>query len=153
MKTLKIKSIELSNFMKFGSFKADFSDFTKISGMNAEGKSTIATAILWLLFNCDYDMHDNPAVRRTVDGKPVDDMDVSVTAVFDMDGNEVIATKTQKRKDGKDEISYNDDNSYEINSDTKTRTSFNEYFDILPKTDKIYVIQNAFLAMNTDDMR
>ena len=125
MKTLKIKSIELSNFMKFGSFKADFTDFTKISGMNAEGKSTIATAILWLLFNCDYDMHDNPAVRRTVDGKPVDDMDVSVTAVFDMDGKEVIATKTQKRKYGKDEISYKDDNSYEINGVPKTLTSFN----------------------------
>ena len=153
MKTLKIKSIELSNFMKFGSFKADFSDFTKISGMNAEGKSTIATAILWLLFNCDYDMHDNPAVRRTVDGKPVDDMDVSVTAVFDMDGKEVIATKTQKRKYGKDEISYKDDNSYEINGVPKTLTAFNEYFEIVPKTDKIYVIPNAFLTKKPDDMR
>ena len=153
MKTLKIKSIELLNFMKFGSFKTDFSDFTKISGMNAEGKSTIATAILWLLFNCDYDMHDNPAVRRTVGGKPVDDMDVSVTAAFDMDGKEVIATKTQKRKYGKDEISYKDDNSYEINGVPKTLTAFNEYFEIVPKTDKIYVIPNAFLAKKPDDMR
>ena len=153
MKTLKIKSIELSNFMKFGSFKADFADFTKISGMNAEGKSTIATAILWLLFNCDYDMHDNPAVRRTEDGKSVDDMDVSVTAVFDMDGKEVIATKTQKRKYGKDEISYKDDNSYEVNGVQKTLTAFNEYFEIVPKTDKIYVIPNAFLSKKPDDMR
>lgn len=153
MKTLKIKSIELLNFMKFGSFKTDFADFTKISGMNAEGKSTIATAVLWLLFNCDYDMHDNPAVRRTVGGKPVDDMDVSVTAAFDMDGKEVIATKTQKRKYGKDEISYKDDNSYEINSVPKTLTAFNEYFEIVPKTDKIYVIPNAFLTKKPDDMR
>ena len=38
MKTLKIKSIELLNFMKFGSFKTDFADFTKISGMNAESQ-------------------------------------------------------------------------------------------------------------------
>lgn len=153
MKTLKIKSIELSNFMKFGSFKADFTNFTKISGMNAEGKSTIATAILWLLYNCDYDMHDNPAVRRTVGGKPVDDMDVFVTAVFDMDGKEVVATKTQKRKYGKDEISYKDDNSYEINGVPKTLTAFNEYFEIVPKTDKIYVIPNAFLTKKSDDMR
>lgn len=153
MKTLKIKSIELSNFMKFGSFKADLTNFTKISGMNAEGKSTIATAILWLLFNCDYDMHDNPAVRRIVDGKSVDDMDVSVTVIFDTDGKEVIATKTQKRKYGKDEISYKDDNSYEVNGVPKTLTAFNEYFEIIPKTDKIYVIPNAFLTKKSDDMR
>lgn len=64
----------------------DFYAITKIMAKNGKGKSTIATAYLWCLFNCDYELKDNPVVRREIDGVSVDDMDTSVELTLDVDG-------------------------------------------------------------------
>lgn len=81
---MKIKLISLSveNFMCYASRTFDFYDITKIMAENGIGKSTIATAYLWCLFNCDYELRDNPVVRREVDGKSVDDMDTTLNIVI-----------------------------------------------------------------------
>lgn len=34
----------------------DFYAITKVMAKNGKGKSTIATAYLWCLFNCDYEL-------------------------------------------------------------------------------------------------
>ena len=131
----------------------DFSDFTKISAMNGIGKSTIANAYMWLFFNCDYELRDNQTVRREVDGKTIDDVDVSVTAVIDMDGNEITAKKVQKRTYSKDGTSYKDDNKYFINDVPKTLKDFNAYFEIDMNVWKMCTSVNAFLSQKPADMR
>lgn len=84
-----LKKVVLENFMCYAHAEFDFYAITKIMAKNGKGKSTIATAYLWCLFNCDYELEDNPVVRREVDGVPVDDMDTSVELTLDIDGKEI----------------------------------------------------------------
>jgi hypothetical protein len=131
----------------------DFFNRTVVAGRNGIGKSTTATAYTWLMFGCDYQLKDNPSVRRVVGGKSVDDMDVSVTAVLDIDGKEVTARKVQKRKYKKDGVGYSDDNTYFINEVPKTLKAFNEYFEIDMNLLKMCSSPGAFLNQKTADMR
>lgn len=148
-----LKKLIVDNFMAYPHAEFDFFNSTVVSGRNGIGKSTIATAYTWLMFGCDYQLKDNPAVRRVVDGKSVDDMDVSVTAVLDIDGKEVTARKVQKRKYKKDGVSYSDDNTYFINEVPKTLKAFNEYFEIDMNLLKMCSSPGAFLNQKTADMR
>ena len=153
MNVLSLKKLVLENFMCYALKEIDFSAITKISAMNGVGKSTIANAYMWLFFNCDYDLRDNQNVRREADRKTIDDVDVSVTAVIDMDGKEITAKKVQKRTYSKDGTSYKDDNKYFINDVPKTLKDFNAYFEIDMNVWKMCTSVNAFLSQKPADMR
>lgn len=148
-----LKEMALENFMMYAAKTFTFFDVTKIMAENGRGKSSIVNAYTWLMFNCDYELKDNPQIRRMVDGKTVDDTDVMVEAVFNINGKEVKAKKVQKRKYGKDGISYKDDNSYYINDVPKTMTAFNEYFDIDMSVLRICSNINAFISQKPAEMR
>lgn len=159
MERAVLKKVVLENFMCYAHAEFDFYAITKIMAKNGKGKSTIATAYLWCLFNCDYELKDNPVVRREVDGKSVDDMDTSVELTLDVDGKEITMKKVQKRtykeavKDGKIVTTVSDNNSYYINSVPKTLTAFNEYLGINMKMFKACSNINAFLSRKPDEMR
>ena len=156
---IKLLNMRVENFMCYASKDFDFYAITKLMAKNGVGKSTIATAYLWCLFNCDYELEDNPVVRREADGVSVDDMDVSVELVLDVDGKEITMKKVQKRtykeavKDGKIVTTVSDNNSYYINSVPKTLTAFNEYLGINMKMFKACSNINAFLSRKPDKMR
>lgn len=148
-----LKKAVLENFMCYTHAEFDFYDITKIIAKNGVGKSTIATAYLWCLFNCDYELKDNPVVRREVDGVSVDDMDVSVELVLDVDGKEITMKKVQKRTYSKDGSSYKDDNKYFVNDVPKTLKDFNAYLDIDMSVFKMCSNINAFLNQKPAEMR
>lgn len=147
---MKLTKMCLENFMKYENAEFDFSDVTKISGRNGAGKSSIATAYMWCLFDCDYNLKSNPAVRRVVDGVPVVG-DVSVTLDFiDVDGKETTARKVQKRseKDG----NVKDTNKYFVNDVPKTKKEFEERLGI-NATFKTCSNIDSFLNEKSDYMR
>lgn len=148
-----LKEIVLENFMCYAHAEFDFYAITKIMTKNGKGKSTIATAYLWCLFNCDYELKDNPAVRREVDGKSIDDMDTSVELTLDVDGKEITMKKVQKRTYSKDGSSYKDDNKYFINDVPKTLKDFNAYLDVDMNVFKMCSNINAFLNQKPAEMR
>lgn len=148
-----IKKVVLENFMCYAHAEFDFYAITKITAKNGKGKSTIATAYMWCLFNCDYELKDNPVVRREVDGKSVDDMDTSVELTLDVDGKEVAMKKVQKRTYSKDGSSYKDDNKYFINDVPKTLKDFNAYLDVDMNVFKMCSNVNAFLNQKPAEMR
>ena len=148
-----LKKAVLENFMCYAHAEFDFYSIAKIIAKNGIGKSTIATAYLWCLFNCDYELKDNPVVRREVDGVSVDDMDVSVELVLDVDGKEVTMKKAQKRTYSKDGSSYKDDNKYFVNDVPKTLKDFNTYLDIDMSVFKMCSNINAFLNQKPVEMR
>lgn len=152
MKTFLKKAV-LENFMCYASRTFDFYDITKIMAENGIGKSTIATAYLWCLFNCDYELRDNPVVRREVDGASVDDMDVSVELVLDVDGKEITMKKVQVRTYSKDGNGYKDDNAYFVNDVRKNLKDFNAYLDIDMSVFKMCSNINAFLNQKPAEMR
>ena len=149
MKKIRILKIVLENFMCYAHKEISFSEFTKIMAKNGEGKSTIATAYRWVLFNCDYSLKDNPVVRKN----GVNDADVSAELVFDVDGKEVSMRKVQKRTFKKDGISYADDNTYYINEVPKSLKDFNEYLEVEMETFKMCDNINAFLNQKPAEMR
>lgn len=148
-----LKRVVLENFMCYAHAEFDFYDITKIMAENGVGKSTIATAYLWCLFNCDYELKDNPVVRREVAGVSVDDMDVSVELTLDVDGKEVTMKKVQKRTYSKDGNSYKDDNKYFVNDVPKTLKDFNAYLGIDMSVFKMCSNINAFLNQKPAEMR
>lgn len=148
-----LKKAVLENFMCYASRTFDFYDITKIIAENGVGKSTIATAYLWCLFNCDYELKDNPVVRREVDGVSVDDMDVSVELTLDVDGKEITMKKVQKRTYSKDGSSYKDDNKYFVNDVPKTLKDFNAYLDVDMNVFKMCSNVNAFLDQKPAETR
>lgn len=150
---INLLKIIIENFMCYAHEEFNFFDLTKILAMNGKGKSGIATAYNWCLFNCDYELKDNPVVRREVGGKSVDDMDTSVEIVLNVDGKEVTMKKVQKRTYSKDGSSYKDDNKYFINDVPKTLKDFNAYLDIDMSVFKMCSNINAFLNQKTADMR
>ena len=152
MKTF-LKKVVLENFMCYAHAEFDFYSITKIIAENGIGKSTIAMAYLWCLFNCDYELKDNPVVRREVAGVPVDDMDVSVELVLDVDGKEITMKKVQKRTYSKDGSSHKDDNKYFVNDVPKTLKDFNAYLDIDMSVFKMFSNINAFLNQKPAEMR
>lgn len=153
MKRAVLKEVVLENFMCYAHAEFDFYAITKIMAKNGKGKSTIATAYMWCLFNCDYELKDNPVVRREVDGKSVDDMDTSVELTLDVDGKEVAMKKVQKRTYSKDGSSYKDDNKYFINDVPKTLKDFNAYLDVDMNVFKMCSNVNAFLNQKPAEMR
>lgn len=153
MERAVLKKVVLENFMCYAHAEFDFYAITKIMAKNGKGKSTIATAYLWCLFNCDYELKDNPVVRREIDGKSVDDMDTSVELTLDVDGKEVIMKKVQKRTYSKDGNSYKDDNKYFINDVPKALKDFNAYLDVDMNVFKMCSNVNAFLNQKPVEMR
>lgn len=153
MKRAILKKVVLENFMCYAHAEFDFYAITKIMAKNGKGKSTIATAYLWCLFNCDYELKDNPVVRREVGGKSVDDMDTSVELTLDVDGKEITMKKVQKRTYSKDGSSYKDDNKYFINDVPKTLKDFNTYLDVDMNVFKMCSNVNAFLNQKPAEMR
>lgn len=153
MERTVLKKVVLENFMCYAHAEFDFYAITKIMAKNGKGKSTIATAYLWCLFNCDYELKDNPVVRREIDGKFVDDMDTSVELTLDVDGKEITMKKVQKRTYSKDGSSYKDDNKYFINDVPKTLKDFNTYLDVDMNVFKMCSNVNAFLNQKPAEMR
>lgn len=151
---MKLLKMTLENFMAYASKTVEFGKRTTISGRNAAGKSSICNAYTWLLFNTDMDGNDNPDIRLEVDGKHVEDADVSVRAVFDMNGREVSLQKVQRRKyDKKDADKYADSNSYFINDVPKTLKEFNAFFDTEISTIRMCSNINAFLTKKDKEIR
>lgn len=153
MEKAVLKKVVLENFMCYAHAEFDFYAITKIMAKNGKGKSTIATAYLWCLFNCDYELKDNPVVRREIDGVSVDDMDTSVELTLDVDGKEITMKKVQVRTYGKDKTGYKDDNSYYINDVRKNLKDFNTYLDVDMNVFKMCSNVNAFLNQKPAEMR
>lgn len=153
MERAVLKKVILENFMCYAHAEFDFYTITKIMAKNGVGKSTIATAYLWCLFNCDYELKDNPVVRREVDGVSVDDMDTSVELTLDVDGKEITMKKVQVRTYNKDKTGYKDDNSYYINDVRKNLKDFNAYLDVDMNVFKMCSNVNAFLNQKPAEMR
>ena len=152
MDEIKILDIEMTNFMAYGYEKVSFNDLTRIIGRTGVGKSTIANAYMWLLFDCDYDLTPKPVVRREENGVPVDG-DVIVSATFDVDGKTVKMKKVQKRTHSKDGSSYKDDNKYFVNDVPKTAKDFKGYLGIDMDIVKMCCNINAFTAQKPAEMR
>ena len=93
-----LKKLHMENFKKTKDQTIDFGHITKISGQNAVGKSTVADAFMWCLFNKN-SLGEAKFQVRPLDafGNPIDHVDIKVVVTLDVDGREFELSKTQKQ--------------------------------------------------------
>lgn len=159
---MELKKINLSNFKKYRfdngkPFEKEFSSgVNEISGPNACGKTTLATAVFWTLMDSDFNLKKNPVVRHEVNGEPINDAPVEVELIFTDGDRDISFKKVQKRKINKDG-SYADSNTYFVNEVERTMRDFNAYAeDVFGCSIKILpmcLAINAFLQQKPDIMR
>lgn len=155
MKKIILKSLALVNFKGVRDFSIAFNDgITTVCGDNGTGKTTLYDAYLWLLFGKDSTGRSDGAngfnVKTTgEDGKPIYRLEHSVTAVLEVDGNEIklqrsLVEKWQKVNGTTDEV-MKDETQYFIN-DVRTGTKKEyqaEISEIIPE-DVFRMITNPY---------
>lgn len=153
MNNLKIISAYCENFKGFKQVRINFGErITRIQGANGAGKSTIASLIMWILFGIDYDLTNNPKVRREIGGVPINDIPVIGEITLLIDGTEVMAKKVQIRSVKKDG-SYADANTYSINGVEKTLRDYQAYFNFSFVDLLMCMNIGSFLSKKPTEMR
>lgn len=151
-----VKKLVLTDFKGFHNKEVEFGKYTKVSGQNGSGKTSIFTALAWLLLDRDAELSSNPAVLPN-DGR---ECNPAVTAICNIDGKELALTKMQKCKKSKpDENGISKKsltNTYLINEVPKTERDFKAYLEELEVDfDRLLFCIHplAFLRLKTAEMR
>ncbi len=156
-----IKRIHIENFKGCKDRVIEFSRKTSIKGINGSGKTTVADAVMWLLFGKDSTGSSSFDIRpKDEHGNDIDFVEIKVESVWDIDGRELTLVKTQKqkwvKKRGSEEQTFQgNENLYEINTIPKSEKEFKAYIDaIIPEEVFKFVSNtNAFLAQKPMDRR
>lgn len=98
-KQIILKSLNLRNFKGIKDLSINFDKNTNIYGENATGKTTIADAFTWLLF--DKDSQDRAAFEiKTLDinNNVIHGLEHEVSGVLNIDGRDTVLSKIYKEK-------------------------------------------------------
>lgn len=89
MSDVRLVSLDIKNFKGVSEFTLNLNgDGVSIYGDNATGKTTLMDAFMWLLFGKDsLNKTDFPIKHMDHDGEPAHYLEHSVSATFDIDGN------------------------------------------------------------------
>ena len=157
---LQIKSLSLKDFKGIKNSSFDFKKFKSIiSGENGTGKTTIATAWLWLIAGRDIELTANPEIFP-IDATEEGEYTPTVEADLIVDGKPLKIKKYQKRRyskpdeSGKRKATYT--NFYEINDCEKSERDFIAGLaERGIEADKMLLLSHVdtFLNMKPDDKR
>lgn len=165
MKTIIVKEIYAENFKRFKSQRIDFGDkVTAIFGQNYRGKSSVADAFSWVMFNKSSTGNTEGSQfrprRYDENGVNIDYVDVVVELVLLIDGDEVKIRKVQRqnwvRHKGDDYDSYEGDKTeYEWNDAPVTPTEHKKRVAAIISEDVFRMISNpaAFPSMDAKKQR
>ena len=146
-----IKSLYLENFkgVKSATYQFDGKNVSVI-GQNATGKTTIADSLWWLLFNKDSAGNEKFSIRPLdSDGKQIDNVEICVSAVLDIDGEEMELKKIQKQKWVKQRSSsittlQGNVNSYEVDGFPKSEKEYKERVAGISEEELFKILTNPF---------
>lgn len=160
---MKIKFLKLrvQNFKCYKDKVIEFGEKTLISGRNGVGKSTIADAVNWILFDKLADGTKADKIRpHDINGVNTDFIDIVAELDIEVDGKPINIVKTQKQKwtkpRGKTEQRFDGNyNEYIVNTIPKTETEFKKYFETIINEELFRFTSNAsaFLKLKTAERR
>ena len=156
-----LKKIHIQNFKGCKEREIDFGNRTAIKGINGSGKTTIADAVMWVLFGKDSSGASTFDIRpRDIFNNEIDFIEIKVETVWDVDGHELTLVKTQKqkwvKKRGSEEQTYEgNENLFEINTIPKAEKEFKAYIANIIDEDLFKFVSNtnAFMAQKPMDRR
>lgn len=159
---IKLMNITLNNFkgIKELVVKADGENIN-IYGANESGKTSVADAYYWLLFNKDSNNAADFGIKTLVDGKEQHGLEHTVTAEFLIDSKPVSLEKTYKeewkKKRGQTNAEFTGHKTtYKINEVPKNKTTFNEYINTIISDENLFrLVSDAyyFNSLKTDKKR
>lgn len=129
---IKLKKLSLENFKGITKFEIEPNGKNvRILGANRSGKTTLADAYNWLLFNKDSLDKAKFGIKPLKNGEE-QSLENTVEAVLDVDGREVTLKKTHKEKWTKKRGQSNKtltghETDYEINDVPKKKKEFEDY--------------------------
>lgn len=162
---IKIKSLFLENYKKFLEQKTfQFSDRTKISGKNKEGKTTLENAYMEILTGKQVDGTQPDGIRpHNENGEDLNRADVIREVVLDIDSKETTIRKITKQKWRKlhgqtEEVLDGNTVSYEIDGFSYAPKKFEEYMKGLADPEILLMCSNpnpflSVLKKSTADAR
>ena len=158
---LTLKSIRLENFKGIKELEVSFGEKSTIRGKNASGKTTIVDAFLWLLFNKNSVYSEKFDLRPLdSDGKFVDYVDITVSAVIDIDGKETELKKVQKQnwvkqRGSETAVFKGNVNSFEIDGFPKSEKEYKDFIASLMDENLFKILTNPlyFPSMKWKDQR
>ncbi len=158
---MKLIRIHIQNFKGCKDRSIDFGNRTAIKGQNGSGKTTIADAVMWVLFGKDSSGASSFDIRpKDAMGIDVDFVDIQVETVWDVDGRELTIVKTQRqnwvKKRGSEEKTFEGNvNLYEVNTIPKAEKEFKAYIEALVPEEVFKFVSNtnAFMAQKPIDRR
>lgn len=162
MKDIKIIRMSIRNFKGIRELDIDFDGKdTDILGRNATGKTSIKDAFNWLLFNKNSDGKTDFGIKPTgSDGEVIHNLETSVEATFDIEGDVKQFKKTLSevwtRKRGAAEATFTrNENGYYVNSVPKKKTEYAQEVGNLIDEDLFRMITDPlyFNLINWKDRR
>lgn len=148
---VSIKKLYINNFKGIKEKEICFNSASaEIIGCNATGKTTIADSLWWLLFNKDSAGNEKFSIRPLdSDGKQIDNVEICVSAVFDIDGEEMELKKVQKQKWVKQRSSsvttlQGNVNSYEVDGYPKSEKEYKECVAGISEEELFKILTNPF---------
>lgn len=140
MKRIQLKKLRIENFKGCRERTIDFGATTNIYGANASGKTTLADAWMWLLFDKDSSGATKFDIRPLDDsGKTIDNVEILAEAVMEIDGIMLTLQKVQKqnwvKKRGTDTVALQGNvNTYEVDGFPASEKEFKgKIADIVPE--------------------
>lgn len=158
---ITLKNLKISNFKGIKEKSIDFSSKTKILGRNGAGKSSIFDAMLWLLFGKDSSGSAKFNVRpQDENGVDIDNLVISVTGTFDINGKETVIEKTQSQKWVKErgaevKTFKGNENKYIVNTIPKSEKEFKAWLNEIVSEDVFKFVSNlnAFMSQDAKERR
>jgi len=99
MKNIIFQKLDIINFKGIEKRSINFDMKTALRGVNGVGKTTIADALWWVLFNKDSSgSSDFPVKRKDKDGNDINNIIVDVNLVLTLNGTSHIFRRTQVEK-------------------------------------------------------
>lgn len=152
---IKLKKIHMENFKGCKDRIIEFGNKTDIFGANATGKSTIADAVFWMLFDKNSAGESKFQIRPLNSaGNQIDNIEIMVEGTLDIDGKEVVLKKVQKqkwvKKRGTDTTEFQGNvNEFEINGYPKSEKDYMEYISDIVEEELFKLITNptAFTSL------
>lgn len=152
MKEIALLRVKMENFKKFHNQTIEFGNkITSIFGQNYKGKSSVADAFSWVLFNKSSTGNTEGSQfrprRYDENGVNIDHVDVMVELLLLVDGNEVKIKKVQRQKwvrhRGDDYDSYEGDETiFEWNDVSVTPTNHKKKVEEIISEEVFRMISN-----------
>ena len=157
-----ISNIIIQNFKGITDLKVEFGEkVTSIFGQNGSGKSTIADAFHWCLFNKNSKGEEKFAIRPLdKNGELIHNTDIKVVVTLIVDGKEIELSKCQRenwvKKGGSSTATLQGNvNAFEIDGYPKSEAEYKSYISELVAEDLFKMLTNPqhFVNMKWKDQR